>query len=123
MIKSMSIDEFLNSTISTDKRKVFAVYKTKKIFTPEEIENKYCDQETEENLGEYCISSMVVLPDNDVLIGFTSTYVDTQIIDHVWQTTQITSDKIEYYKLSDIHIVDITIDFYKELEEDDECEE
>lgn len=122
---TITLDDFVEQSILH--QRIYSVFKRKTIFTPEEVSNKYIDQETSEYLGDYLMSSATILPNNDVLIGFRSTYIDVEIVDHEYHNSQVISKRIEYYKLSEIDIADITVQFNKELnndkEEEDKCEE
>lgn len=117
----MTLDDFLGQSIF--RKRIYSVFKRKTIFTPEEVSNKYVDQETSEYLGDYLMYLAITLPNNDVLIGFRSTYIDVEIVDHEYHNFQVISKRIEYYKLSEIDITDITVQFNKELNNDEEEED
>ena len=72
---------------------IFNVFEKKHIYTPYEQEQKFSDESTEELVLELVyIKEAIVLPDNDVLIGF-----------HCPSGEDI--PPVYYYKLSEIRIV------------------
>lgn len=90
-----SFQEFLAKNCD----RIFRFWVYKRIFTPLEMEKKYMDQ------GEYedshchsgIIREAIVLPDNDILLGFYIMGNDTVDEEDPYQ-------HLEYYKLSEIRM-------------------
>lgn len=112
---------FWNDYFNDNKEKsIFNLQVLKKKFTPYEMENKFVDEDVWETHGYYVMVQSIELPDKDVLIGFKGV-----IEDYDNCTYRFSSNGLEYYKLSEIRLWDISEQFYKDFptfkdEEDDE---
>lgn len=77
--------------------RVFRFWVYRRMFTPHEIEEQYIDEsvyeDTMASLG--IIKECVVLPDDDVLLGFQHIYDEGNVV---------FSDYIAYFKLSEIRL-------------------
>ena len=86
---------------------VFNVRVLKPKFTPYEQEHKFADEDIYEDYGDYKIIESIELPDKDILIGFLPISGDYDNHTYSYPTSDI-----EYYKLSEIRLKNITEDFY-----------
>ena len=78
----------------------FNVYVKKHIYTPYEQEEKFSDESTEDlMLSEHYIGDAVLLPNNDVLLGFY--YVDPE--------NDEGRGPMYYYKLSESRLVEVSV--------------
>lgn len=97
---------------------VFNVRVCKKKFTPYEENEKFIDEDVYEDYGDYKIVESIELPDKDILIGFNAIGGDYDTGTYYYPTNDI-----EYYKLSEIRLKNITKDFYSSypnLKQDEE---
>lgn len=86
--------------------RTFNIRRHKKVFTPYEIEQKFIDESTVENLGDYIIVEAIELPNKDVLLGCKYAWKedvrdDDNSLEYV--DTKFTGI-IEYFKLSEIDL-------------------
>ena len=86
--------------------RTFNIRRHKKVFTPYESEQKFMDELTTEDLGDYIILEAIELPDKDVLLGCKGTWdedVRDEDNDLLYVDTKF-SGIIEYFKLSEIDL-------------------
>ena len=90
-----SIFEFLEK----NKDRIFRFWVYKRIFTPLEMEQKYIDECVYEDTHAHTgiIREAIVLPDNDLLLGFYIPCCDTVDEEDEYK-------HIDYYKLSEIRM-------------------
>lgn len=85
----------------------YLVYK--KMFTPYEEEKKYMDESVyEDSYHTGCIREIIILPDNDVMLGIQPVY------DFADKDSNDEGSSIEYYKLSELRIVKFASDQVEE---------
>ena len=94
--------------------KMFKVERLRKIWTPEELENKYIDQAEYEAVIDYG-SLVEVVPlggelnnAQDYLLGFKDNWVSTDITNKEFVSQIMSGSEIHYYKLSEITLTDST---------------
>lgn len=90
--------------------KIFSLRILKKQFTPFEMEEKFCDEDVWEEFGECKLVTSIELPDKDILIGVVSVLTDYD--NHTYNYSEY---GIEYFKLSECRLVDITEKFKNEF--------
>lgn len=103
--------------LEKNKTNVFSLRALKKNFTPYEQDQKFTDESCYELVFENCVIDTVVNLSNDYLIGFRNTYIDSDIVDNEYTYNIIISEDILYFKLSDILLRDVTLDWLNQLEE------
>ena len=101
--------------------KVFKVDKLRKIWTPEELENKYVDQDEYETVIDYG-TLVEVVPlggelnnTQDYLLGFKDNWVSIDIVNKEFKSKIESSCYLHYYKLSDILLTDNTENWKENL--------
>ena len=103
-----------------DQKKIYNVKKKKEVFTPYETNEKFVDEQTFEDMGDYIIEECIKLPDKDILLGMRPVTVASK---EKGVYKKITYPMIDYYKLSIIMLSDITNDddyYGLDWEEDNE---
>ena len=104
-IEKIRVGDIWTFIHDTDGR-VFRYWVYRRMFTPLETSAKYIDESVYEDV--HCklgtIHDCVILPDNDVLIGF----------------KDVEYDCVDYYKLSEIRMSYYPVDSDEEGEEDEE---
>lgn len=103
--------------------KIFKVQKVRKIWTPEELENKYADEE-EYEIVKANATLVEIIPlggelnnAQDYLLGFRDNWVHTEIIDKEYKSCVKFDNYVDYYKLSEIILTDNTENWKEELKE------
>lgn len=96
-----------------NQNKIFRMYKYKKVWTPFELDKKYCDESVYENGGyaEFVyIRQAIELPDGDILLKLerTNDPEDKELYQDEDDEEKITIYK--YEKLSDIVLEEFSID-------------
>lgn len=86
--------------------RTFNIRRHKKLFTPYEIEQKFMDELTTEDLGDYIILEAIELPDKDVLLGCKGVWKEDVRDENnsLLYVDTIFSDFTEYFKLSEIDL-------------------
>lgn len=89
------------------KEKYFLIDKLKEIFTPYEQDGKFEDESIYERVSDGCfIVDAIQISDNDMLIGIKDYWEE---VDKKTRTYFLeVSSRIEYYKLSQISLIDIS---------------
>lgn len=103
--------------------KTFEISIIRKIWTPEEMENKYTDEDEYKLFTEYA-DLVEVIPlggtlnkAKDYLLGFKVKWIHTEVVDHEYKSEVCYNDDIVYFKLSDIILTDNTVHWKEELKE------
>ena len=106
----MCITDLETWSLDYSDQKIFNVRKRKHTFTPYEQYEKFCDENIYEDLGDYVLVECIELPDKDVLFGMSGTWEeDVRDEDNsLIGVERVVSDTIEYYKLSEIELMDVT---------------
>jgi len=108
-----NMPEFLEK----NKSNVYSLQVIKKVFTPYEQNEKFSDEDIYETVFDTCVIDTVINLGNDYLIGFRLTYINTDIIDDEYKSEIIIDSDISYYKLSEILLTDITLQWLNDLKE------
>lgn len=92
------------------KKTVFCVRLRKDNYTPLEVEQKYMDEDHYTLVHEYAkVEKIIELPSGtDCLIGFREMWIHTDIIYKEYHSYIQKSDKVCYYRLSQILFDDVT---------------
>lgn len=94
--------------------KIFSVYRRKTIFTPYEQDKKFSDETVWEQVTNAAkIVEAIILPNNDVMLGFRDVWYDDVRDDDGNQINMPIEENsfIDYYPLSEIKLTDISEEF------------
>lgn len=92
----------LEKWLENSKDKIFSIWQIKEIFTPYEQSEKFSDENTYENMGEFKIVDCFTYG-YKIYFGCSLVLSETEV-----------SNQIDYFDLDKIKLTDITKDYFEE---------